>query len=81
MNDKLCDFCRHKRQYILQGKSLGNFQQILTLIETIMCIFSFYRSNNYPNLKAGSLFVRLMQTHMLHRSPPGSLAQRSMQPV
>ena len=46
-----------------------------------MCIVSFCIGNNYRDLTAASLCVRLLQTHLLHRSPPGSLEQRSMQPV
>ena len=46
-----------------------------------MCIVSFYIGNNYRDLTAASLCVRLLQTHLLHRSPPRPLEQRSMQPV
>jgi len=59
----------------------GNLYRMLTLLETIMCIVSFYIGNNYRDLTATSLCVRLLQTHLLHRSPPRPLEQRSMQPV
>ena len=50
-------------------------------VETIMCIASFCIGNNYRDLAAASLCVRLLQTHLLFRSPPCSLEQRSIQPV
>jgi len=59
----------------------GNLYRMLTLLETIMCIVSFYIGNNYRDLTAASLCDRLLQTHLLHRSPPRPLEQRSMQPV
>ena len=46
-----------------------------------MCIVSFCIGNNYRDLTAASLCVRLLQTHLLHRSPPCFLKQRSIQPV
>jgi len=46
-----------------------------------MCIVSFCIGNNYRDLTAASLYVRLLQTHLLYRSPPCSLEQRSIQPV
>ena len=54
-----------------------------------MCIVPFYIGNNYRDLTAASLYVRLLQTHLLYSlhwaqrmcSPPHSLERRSMQPV
>ena len=46
-----------------------------------MCIVSFCIGSNYRDLTAASLCVRLLQTHLLHRSPPDPLEPRSMQPV
>ena len=45
------------------------------------CIVSFCIGNNYRDLAAASLCVRLLQTHLLYRSPPCTLEQRSIQPV
>ena len=59
----------------------GNYLTNVSSIETIMCIVSFYISNNYRDLIADSLYCRLLQTHLLHRSPPPPLWGRSMQPV
>src|ERR1019366_1327458 len=65
--------CKSRRLY--PGCSL-HFRQLLTnvsSVETIMCIVSFCIGNNYRDLTTASLYVRLLQTHLLYRSPPCSL--------
>ncbi len=75
--DKIMDF--FYAGYMGGGVSLPMVP--VNSVETIMCIVSFCIDNNYRDLIAASLYVRLLQTHLLHRSPPDPLGPRNMQPV
>ena len=59
----------------------GNFERMSTLLKQSCALFLFAPLSNYRDLIAASLYVRLLQTHLLHRSPPCCLEQRSIQPV
>ncbi|MEO6328805.1 MAG: hypothetical protein ABIO55_07730 [Ginsengibacter sp.] len=65
---------------LVTGAPLDGFTSML--VRTFWrSIVSFCIGNNYRDLTAASLCVRLLQTHLLYRSPPCSLEQRSIQPV
>jgi hypothetical protein len=56
----------------------GNFERVSTLLKQSYASFLFASLSNYRDLIAASLYVRILQTHLLHPSPSCSLEQRSM---